>query len=370
MVGLSAPGRGGLAFVAGPDSYDACMGTRELEGIAGPLYALPYGEFVAARTAAAKDVSAIGLTSAEQRALAAEVRALPKPSVAAWAVNMLAAHSPEILRELAGLGTSMQAAQDALDAAALRRLAQERRQLLAGAVKTAHALAAQQGRAISASVATEVEQTLRAATADPGAAAAVQSGCLLRALSADGVDVVDLAGAVAVPGSHAAAVTATGTGSARETATVRGTEPAAGARAGEPAARAADRGKAAGGKSTEQPRLRAVGQARVAPTPSAVERARAGLEGAEEAAAEADEEARRAAAELAAATAESTRLADEARELRRRLDVAETELKGARKRHELAAALAQQTARAADRQRRKEVLARERVLRLGNTPEG
>ena len=177
------------------------MGTRELEGIAGPLYALPYGEFVAARTAAAKDVSTVGLTAAEQRALAADVRALPKPSVAAWAVNMLAAHNPEILRELAGLGTSMQAAQDALDAADLRRLAQERRQLLAGAVKTAQALAAEQGRAISAAVATEVEQTLRAATADPGAAAAVQSGWLLRALSADGVDVVDLAGAVAVPGA-------------------------------------------------------------------------------------------------------------------------------------------------------------------------
>ena len=112
------------------------MGSRELAGIAGPLYALPYGEFVAARTAAAKDVSSAGLTAAEQRALAAEVRALPKPSVAAWAVNMLAAHSPEILRELAALGTSMQAAQDALDAADLRRLAQQRRQLLAGAVKS------------------------------------------------------------------------------------------------------------------------------------------------------------------------------------------------------------------------------------------
>jgi hypothetical protein len=344
------------------------MGTRELEGIAGPLYALPYGEFVAARTAAAKDVSAVGLTAAGQRALAAEVRALPKPSVAAWAVNMLAAHNPEILRELAGLGTSMQAAQDALDAVDLRRLAQQRRQLLAGAVKTAHALAAQQGRAISAAVATEVEQTLRAATADPGAAAAVQSGCLLRALSADGVDVVDLAGAVAVPGSHAAAVT--GTGTARGTAAVRGTEPVTGARGTEPAARAAHRGEGAGGKPTEQPRLRAVGKARATPTPSAVERARAGLEAAEEAAAEADGEARRAAAELAEATAESTRLADEARELRRRLDVVEAELKGARKRHELSAALAQQSARAADRQRRKEVLARERVLRLGNTPEG
>lgn len=348
------------------------MGTRELEGIAGPLYALPYGEFVAARTAAAKDVSSAGLTAAEQRALAAEVRALPKPSVAAWAVNMLAVHSPAILTELSGLGTSMQAAQDALDAADLRRLAQERRQLLAGAVKRAHAVAAEQGRPLSAAVATEVEQTLRAATADPGAAAAVQSGRLLRALSADGVDVVDLAGAVAVPESHAAA--GTGTGTARGTATLRGTRPATAARGAEPPARAEREARTPGGslgdgKSPEQPRLRAVGKVHVAPTPSAVERARAGLEAAEEAAAKADEEARRAAAELAEATAETSRLVDEARDLRRRLDAAEAGLKGARKRSELAAALAQQTARAADRERRKEVLARERLLRLGNTPE-
>ncbi|MGO4807434.1 hypothetical protein AB4089_20205 [Arthrobacter sp. 2MCAF15] len=347
------------------------MGTRELAGIAGPLYALPYGDFVAARTAAAKDVGSIGVSAAEQRALAAEVRALPKPSVAAWAVNMLAVHSPGTLQELAGLGASMQAAQAALDAAALRILAQQRRELLAAAVKTAHALAAQQGRAISVTVATEVEQTLRAATADPGAAAAVQSGCLLRALSADGVDVVDLAGAVAVPGSHAAAVTRTRTGPRTDAGTVR--KPDDGGTAGrsgaEPADRAGHRGEAAGGKSTEQPRLRAVGKTQVTPTPSVVERARAGLETAEEAAAEADDDARRAAAELADAAAESIRLADEVRELRRRLDAAEAGLKGARKRHELAAAMAQQAARAADRQRRKEVLARERVLRLGNTPE-
>jgi len=348
------------------------MGSRELAGIAGTLYALPYGEFVAARTAAAKDVSSAGVTAAEQRALAAAVRALPKPSVAAWAVNMLAAHSPEILRELAALGTSMQAAQDALDAADLRRLAQQRRQLLASTVKAAQALAARHGRAISAAVATEVEQTLRAATADPGAAAAVQSGCLLRALSADGVDVVDLAGAVAVPGSHAASVPGTGAapGTAPGTASVHRSAPATAAGGTEPADRTAQRGGTAGGKpTTEQPRLRAVGTARVTPTPSAVERARTALEAAEVAAAEADEEAGRAAAELAEATAETSRLADEVRELRRRLDAAEAGLKTARKDHELASALAQQTARAADRQRRKEVLARERVLRLGNTPE-
>lgn len=346
------------------------MGTRELEGIAGPLYALPYGDFVAARTAAAKDVGTAGLPAAEQRALAAEVRALPKPSVAAWAVNMLAAHSMETLRELAELGSSMQAAQAALDAAGLRRLAQERRELLGAAVKKAHALAAQQGRAISPAVATEVEQTLRAATADPGAAAAVQSGCLLRALSADGVDVVDLGGAVAVPGSHAPGGTRTEARMGTADGGAGGVPGAEGVRPAEPAARAAHRGAADRGKpSTDQPRLRAVGKKQVAPPPSAVERARAGLEAAEDAAAEADAEERRAAAELAEATAETTRLAEETRDLRRRLEAAEAELKAARKRHELATALAQQAARAADRQRRKEDLARERVLRLGNTPE-
>jgi hypothetical protein len=342
------------------------MGSRELSGIAGiagPLYALPYGEFVAARTAAAKGVSSVGVTPAEQRALAADVRALPKPSLAAWAVNMLAAHHPEILRELAELGESMQAAQSALDAAALRRLAQERRRLLAGAVTTAQLLATQQGRTIGAPVATEVEQTLRAATADPGAAAAVQSGCLLRALSADGVDVVDLAGAVAVPGS----LPGRATGSGGAPGTVDGGMAGGGT---ELPARAARGGATAGGQPpAKKPLLRAVGSARMAPSPSAVERARSGLQAAEESAAAANEEARRAAAELADATSEISRLGDETRQLRRRLELAEAGLKDARKRHELAAALAQQTARAADRQRRREVLARERVLRLSNTPE-
>jgi len=339
------------------------MGTHELAGIAGPLYALPYAEFVGARTAAAKEVAAGGSAAGDTRALAAEVRSLPKPSVAAWAVNMLAAHSPGTLQEVTELGTRMRAAQSALDAAALRSLAQDRRQLLSGAVKTAKALAAQQGRAISEAVATEVEQTLRAATADPGAAAAVQSGCLLRTLSADGVDVVDLAGAVAVPGSLPVKRTHAGT--------VKGTADggSAGVRGAEPADRPA-RHDAAGEKPpAEQPRLRAVGKTRTTPTPPAVDRARAALKEAEESAEAADEEATRAASDLEEAKADTTRLADETRELRRRLDQAEAELKGARKRHELAAALAQQTARAAERQRRKAVLARERVLRLGNTPE-
>jgi hypothetical protein len=255
---------------------------------------------------------------------------------------MLAALRPETLRELAELGQSMRAAQSALDVAELRRLGQERRRLLNLAVKAARTVAEEQGRKISDAVATEVEQTLRAATADEGAAAAVRSGRLLRTLSADGVDVVDLAGAVAVP-----AVTG-----------LAGAGPAG-----------AGPAPAAARRPAEQPRLRAVREAPRRPAPSARERAQAGLREAAEAARSAAAETRRYEEELAEATAAAATLAGETQSLREQLERTEEELKAARKRREVVAARAQQAARAADKERRKEDLARQRVLRLGNTPE-
>ena len=173
----------------------ACMDDKALTAIALDLYALPFEEFMAARTAAAK------ASPGSAKELTAAVKALPKPSVAAWAVNMMAVHEPAVLAQLADLGQRMRAAQASLDAAALRELARERRTLLAAAVDTARSVAERQGRAISATIAADVEQTLRALTADEGAAAAVQSGLLVQTLSADGVDTVDLDGAVAVPGA-------------------------------------------------------------------------------------------------------------------------------------------------------------------------
>ena len=326
------------------------MANRELAGIAAQLYALPFDNFVAARTAEAKALLAGQPATPELRSRAAEVRALPKPSVSAWAVNMLAWHRPEALRELAELGLAMRQAQAALDAATLRRLAGERRTLLAGAVGAVRAVAEQQGRKISATIATEVEQTLRAATADEGAAAAVRSGRLLRALTADGVDVVDLDGAVALPDAPA---------------------PAAPAGAPTPApAGAVPPPGSAPPPSAPQPRLRAVRQERPAPGPSVLERARAALEQASEAARSSTAEADRAAGELGQAAAAAEALAEEAARLRERLAHAETGLRQARKRLERASATAQQAARAADKDRRREDLARERVLRLGNTPGG
>ncbi|HSN37400.1 MAG TPA: hypothetical protein VLT34_13700 [Arthrobacter sp.] len=342
------------------------MAEQWLADVAARLYALPFDEFVAARTAAAKDVSA----EKGQRTHAADIRSLPKPSVAAWAVNMLAFRRPEVLLELAGLGRSMRAAQASLDAPELRRLGSERRQLLGAAVRAATAVTEEQGRKISAAIAAEVEETLRAATADEGAAAAVQSGRLLRGLSADGVDVVDLSDAVALPDllpPAPAPPEPVSPGPARPApAPSRESAPAGGSAGTRSTSRTAT---STARKEPEQPRLRAVRQEPRKSAPSALVRARGALKVAEEEAQAAAGEALRHQQELASTTALATELSETVRNLREQLAEREQELKAARKRRELSVAQAQQAARAADKARRTEALARERVLRLGNTPD-
>lgn len=313
------------------------MDDQELARIANALYALPLDGFIAARTAAAKEAAG----AAEW--LPAAVRALPKPSVAAWAVNMLAAHQPDILAQLTELGGRMRAAQASLDAAGMRDLGRERRALLASAVDAACSVAEQHGRRISGAVATAVEGTLRAVTADEGAAAAVQSGRLLQVLSADGVDTVDLDGAVAVPGAVAAPRTAAPVPDQATTAT---TAPA---------------------RSPAKPRLQAVRQEPRPASPSALAKAQAAEQAASEAADEAVRQAQERLDELTAAEADFARLAQEAQELRATLKSTEEQLERTRKLKVTAAAEAKQSARAADKAQRSAMLARERVLRLGNT---
>ncbi|XAS68445.1 hypothetical protein V3C33_03790 [Micrococcaceae bacterium Sec5.7] len=324
------------------------MEETELADIAKRLYALPFDDFVAARTAAAKAASA-----ESGRPLAAEVRALPKPSVAAWAVNMLAAHDPETMRHLAELGQRMRAVQTELDAAALRGLVQERRKLLNAAVESARTAAEHEGRRISGAVATEVEQTLRALTADEGAAFAVQSGRLLRVLTADGVDRVELDGAVAVPSASVP------TAHDPSALVPEGSGP------GETGQKSAPRA----GPAVDKPRLRAVRPARRDASPSALEKAHAALDEADTAARDAIEGADQQRGQLEDASAEVEQLTAETRQLRARLKHLEEQLERARKLQESAAAETGLSARAADKAQRAAMLARERVLRLGNTPD-
>jgi hypothetical protein len=146
------------------------------------LYALPPEEFTAARDAlAVQDKSA---------------KKLRKPTVAAWVVNTLVRREPELLDQLLSLGAELAAAQSGRDAAALRALGEQRRQLVAAVTEQA---VRHVGREVSAGIYEEVQATLEAALADPPSAEAVRSGNLVRSLSFAGFGGVDLEGAVATP---------------------------------------------------------------------------------------------------------------------------------------------------------------------------
>lgn len=168
----------------------------DLAGIAVELYTLVPSAFTAARTSRAKEAKSSG--DAE---LAKQIGQLPKPSTAAWAVNMLVRHGTQEFASVLELGASLGGAQEHQDHDRLRTLGQQRPRVLAAAVEQARAVAERLGVKVSSAAALEIEATLRAAMTDPDAADALRSGQLVRALSTNGLEPVDLSGAVAIAGA-------------------------------------------------------------------------------------------------------------------------------------------------------------------------
>jgi hypothetical protein len=166
----------------------------DLADIAEQLYALPPGEFTTARNDRAKAAKSDG-----DKGLAKEVKRLPKPATAAWAVNMLVRHEAEQMGQVLDLGASLRQAQLDLAGDDLRELGKQRRRLTAAVTTQARKLARELGQRLGDPVADQVQETLHAAMVDEAASAAVRTGLLVRPLSATGVGAVDLDGAVAVP---------------------------------------------------------------------------------------------------------------------------------------------------------------------------
>ena len=166
-----------------------------LVAAADELYALLPGEFTAARNDRAKAAKAAG-----DKILGADLGRLPKPSAAAWGVNMLVRHRTAEIDQLLELGRTMRAAQEELDSDTLRTLGTQRRAVIGAVAKQARMLARDLGQSLGEPAVEEIEQTLQAAMADPHAAAAVRSGRLVRPLTTVGFEPVDLTDAVAVPG--------------------------------------------------------------------------------------------------------------------------------------------------------------------------
>jgi hypothetical protein len=160
--------------------------------IVSELYGLRPDEFTAARNLRSRQLTADG-----DRTLALLVRETPKPSVAAWAINNFSRSSNTAHEEYVSLGDKLRAAQAHPDRATLTQLVDERRSLITKTVKAVTKLATHNGVGLSPSAASEVEQTFHAAVTDADAAAAVFSGRLVHGLTSDGIQPVDLSGAVA-----------------------------------------------------------------------------------------------------------------------------------------------------------------------------
>ena len=130
------------------------------------LYGLPLGAFVAERDALAKELRADG-----KRDEAAAVKALAKPTVAAWAVNQAVRSQPKEARALWKQGDALaQAQQDVLagkgSGADLRAALQEERDAVETLVDAARGLMTSAGADLSETTIDRVRATLHAAALD------------------------------------------------------------------------------------------------------------------------------------------------------------------------------------------------------------
>jgi DNA repair exonuclease SbcCD ATPase subunit len=177
------------------------MNADQLLAIADELYGLPQDAFTPARDAKAKELKA-------EKELAAAVKKLKKPSVAAWVVNLFVRRESDQVEQVIAVGTALREAQEGMDGAELRALTKQRRQLTSAVTQQARTLAKDEGVKVTQAVSDQVEATLTAAMLDPGCAQAVRSGLLTAALSSTGVETTDVTGAVAVPEALGFAATA------------------------------------------------------------------------------------------------------------------------------------------------------------------
>ena len=146
------------------------------------LYGLPLDQFVAQRAALVKTLRADG-----DREQAAEVAALRKPSVAAWAVNQLVRTQRRAVDDLFAAGDALRDVQAEVmagrqDAQALRDAAGDERAAVDALVQSARGLLTSDGDGLSPSIIDRVADTLHAAALDDDARADVDEGRLEREL--------------------------------------------------------------------------------------------------------------------------------------------------------------------------------------------
>jgi hypothetical protein len=143
------------------------------------LYSLPLDEFTAARNDLERRLRRDG-----EREEAQAVKALRKPTVAAWALNQVARQNEEGLKALLGAGERLRGAQEALleggDRGELAAAAEEERESVGRLSREAAAIAAEAGVATGAGLDEKLRATLHAAATDAEVAGELAAGRLTR----------------------------------------------------------------------------------------------------------------------------------------------------------------------------------------------
>jgi len=153
----------------------------DIDAAADELYALPPGEFIAARGALERRPKASG-----DRALAGAIHLLAKPTATAWLANRLVREHPDEIESFLGLGVVLREATATLAGDQLRALDKQRRQASQALMAKVRALATAAGHKVTEAAAQGVEETLHAALSNEGAADQFRAGRLTGSLRATG----------------------------------------------------------------------------------------------------------------------------------------------------------------------------------------
>ncbi|MEU6447140.1 hypothetical protein [Streptomyces sp. NPDC046979] len=152
--------------------------TGSVESVLDELYTTPPSDFVSRR-----EEHAAAARTGGRKEDARLIHAARRPTLAAWAANLLARSQPEESRRFLELGQSLREAHRTLDAAGLRELSAQRRRIVAALSRQAAHLADEAGHRLSQGAQREVESTLRAVLADREAADRWSGGRLEVALT-------------------------------------------------------------------------------------------------------------------------------------------------------------------------------------------
>ncbi|TDB87029.1 hypothetical protein E1264_15945 [Actinomadura sp. KC216] len=151
----------------------------DFSSAADELYGVRPADFVATRKRLAQEAKDAG-----DGPLAKRIGALRRPTLSAWAVNLLSRSAADDLDRLLDVGAEMREAWGS--GGGLGDLEQRRARLVGSLVRTAGELASDAGNPLRDQAGREVEDTLQAATVDPGIAAEVREGRLTQPRSHTG----------------------------------------------------------------------------------------------------------------------------------------------------------------------------------------